>query len=708
MKKKRIEAKFDKKIKNTPLRFINRELSWLNFNERVLSESQNQKNPLLERLRFLSISGNNLDEFHMVRVAGLWRQIKQKVFNRTADGLTTRQQFNEVSKSLKVLLKKQQSSWKVLKKKLESVKVKLLETTSELKKEEKEIQEIFKKKIFPSLTLLAIDPAHPFPFLPNRSITMVCSLKNQRGKVSYSLVIFPPKLQRFFKLSSKNCWVKSEDIIKKNFDLMFGDFELQAFTLIRIIRDSDIEFEEEAEDLILSFETALKKRRRGTVVGLYIQGRVEKKLLSFIKKSLNVDEERIFRFLSLIDINALNEIVEQGEQKLKFKKFKPRFPKRIDDFNGDCFSAIRNKDLVIHHPFETFDVVVKFLEQAAFDENVLSIKQTLYRTSDNSPIVKALINASNLGKSVTAVVELKARFDEEKNIKWSKDLEKAGVNIVYGFVRWKTHAKISLITRKEQNKVNSYAHFGTGNYHPITAKVYSDLSIFSCDTRLVEDALNLFNFITGYTKPKNMHLLSYSPILLRQKLVSLIDTEISNKKKGLPAEIWIKVNSLIDSEIIDRLYNASQNGVKIKLIVRGICGLRPGIKGFSENIKVKSVIGRFLEHSRIFCFSNGNDMPSSKNSVFISSADLMTRNIDRRVEAFIPVINETVHEQILKQIMITYLKDNVNSWTLNPNGTYKKKVSKSKPFSAFQYFIKNPSLSGRGSKVMKKNIDTRY
>ena len=699
MKKKITETIFDKNIYNKPYRFINRELSWLNFNQRVLSESCDNKNPLLERLRFLSISGNNLDEFHMVRVAGLLRQIKQKVFKRTADGLTMRQQFNEVNKSLTTLLKKQQSCWKVLKTELETKNVKLIETPRDLKKEKKETQKIFKKKIFPSLTLLAIDPAHPFPFLPNRSITMVCSLKNQKGKVSYSLVIFPPKLQRFFKLSSKNCWIKSEDIIKGNFDLIFPDYKLQAFTLIRIIRDSDIEFEEEAEDLLLSFETALKERRRGRVVALYVQGRVEKKLLSFIKKSLKVDEERIFRISSLIDINSLNEIVEQGEQKLKFKKFRPRFPQRINDFNGDCFAAIRNKDLVVHHPFETFDVVINFLEQAADDENVISIKQTLYRTSDNSPIVQALIRASNLGKSVTAVVELKARFDEEKNIKWSKDLEKAGVNIVYGFVKLKTHTKISLVTRKEKNTLNTYAHFGTGNYHPLTAKVYTDLSIFSCETKLVEDSFNLFNFITGYTEPKKMHLLSYSPILLRHKLVSLIDNEIVNRKKGLPAEVWIKVNSLIDSEIIDKLYNASQNGVKIKLIVRGICGIRPGIKGFSENIKVKSVIGRFLEHSRIFCFANGEDMPSSKNSVFISSADLMTRNIERRVEAFIPIINKTVHEQILKQIMITYLKDNLNSWTLNPDGTYEKKISKSNPFSAFQYFIKNPSLSGRGSRL---------
>jgi len=699
MKKKNTKIVYDEKIKNTPLRFINRELSWLNFNERVLSESENNQNPLMERLRFLSISGNNLDEFHMVRVAGLYRQIKEKVFTRTDDGRTTRQQFNDVTKSLKLLLKKQQTVWDKLKKELGLKKTKILESKSELKNEKKKIEEIFRKNVYASLTPLAIDPAHPFPFLPSQSITMVCALKNKMDKLSYSLVIFPPKLQRFFKISKPNNFVKAEDIIKNNMKIIFPDFKLINFSLIRIIRDSDIEFEEEAEDLILSFETALKKRRRGTVIGLYIQGRVEKKLLAFIKRSLKVDEERIFRVNSLLDINCLNEIVEKSnDEQLKFKKFKSRFPQRIKDFNGDCFSAIKKKDLIVHHPFESFDVVVNFIEQSASDKNVISIKQTLYRTSDNSPIVKALIKASNKGKSVTAVVELKARFDEEKNIKWAKDLEKAGVNIVYGFVKWKTHAKISLVTRKEQNEIISYVHFGTGNYHPINAKIYTDLSFFSCNSKLVDDALKVFNFITGYTTPKKMNLISYSPNLLRNDLNKYIQQEIENKQKGLPSGIWIKINSLIDKEIIDKLYFASQSGVKIKLIVRGICGLRPGIKNFSDNIEVKSIIGRFLEHSRIFCFSNGFNMPSPKNKVFISSADLMTRNLDRRIETFIPITNSTVHEQILSQIMISYLKDKQNSWILQPNGDYlKKNIDKS--FSAHNFFIRNPSLSGRGSSL---------
>ena len=700
MKKKNTIIVYDERIKNTPLRFINRELSWLNFNERVLSESENKENPLMERLRFLSISGNNLDEFHMVRVAGLYRQIKEKVFTRTDDGRTTKQQFNDVTKSLKLLIKKQQVVWNKLKKELGLKKTKILETKLEFKNEKKKIEEVFRKNIYASLTPLAIDPAHPFPFLPSQSITMVCALKNKMNKLSYSLVIFPPKLERFFKISKPNNFVKAEDIIKSNIKIIFPDFKLINFSLIKIIRDSDIEFEEEAEDLILSFETALKKRRRGVVIGLYIQGRVEKKLLAFIKKSLKVDEKRIFRVNSLLDINSLNEIVEKSDEQLKFKKFKSRFPQRIKDFNGDCFSAIKKKDLIVHHPFESFDVVVNFIEQSASDKNVISIKQTLYRTSDNSPIVKALIKASNKGKSVTAVVELKARFDEEKNIKWAKDLEKAGVNIVYGFVNLKTHAKISLVTRKEQNEIISYVHFGTGNYHPITAKVYTDLSFFSCNSKLADDALKVFNFITGYTTPKKMNLISYSPNLLRNDLNKYIQQEIENKQKGLPSGIWIKINSLIDKEIIDKLYFASQSGVKIILIVRGICGLRPGIKNFSDNIEVKSIIGRFLEHSRVFCFSNGFDMPSPKNRVFISSADLMTRNLDRRIETFIPITNSTVHEQILNQIMISYLKDNQNSWILQPNGDYlKENIDKS--FSAHKFFIKNPSLSGRGSLLKK-------
>lgn len=697
-----MKKKFNKNIQNSPIRFINRELSWLSFNDRVLSESENLQNLLIERLRFLSISGNNLDEFHMVRVAGLYRLIKQKVSMRTDDGRTTRQQFNDVTKSLRSLLKKQQNIWNSLKKELSTKKIKVLEIPKDFKKEEKKIVEVFKKSILPSLTPLAIDSAHPFPFLPNQSITMVCALINKKGKLSYSLVIFPPKLQRFFKVSNPNNFAKSEDIIKKNIKVIFPDFKLKSFSLIRVIRDSDIEFEEEAEDLILSFETALKKRRRGTVIGLYIQGRVEKKLLSFIKKSLKVSEERIFRVNSLLDINSLNEIVEHADQDLKFKKIKPRFPQRIIDYNGSCFSAIKKKDIIVHHPFESFDVVVNFLEQAAIDDFVVSIKQTLYRTSKNSSIIKALIDASNNGKSVTAIVELKARFDEEKNIKWARDLEKAGVHIVYGFVNLKTHAKISVVTRKEGDELESYVHFGTGNYHPITAKTYTDLSFFSCNKDLANDALKVFNFITGYTKPEKMNLLTYSPKFLREKLTSLINNEITNKKKNLPAQIWIKVNSLIDSNIIDQLYFASQNGVKIKLIVRGICGLRPGIPGFSENIEVKSIIGRFLEHSRIFCFANGNKMPNEKNFVFISSADLMTRNLDRRVEAFIPITNETVQKQILNQIMVAYLKDKKNSWKLKSNGSYERIASKSVGFSAHKYFIDNPSLSGRGSKFKKK------
>jgi|TARA_Y100000813_G_scaffold58599_1_gene41325 polyphosphate kinase len=684
-------------IKKSPQRFINRELSWLNFNERVLKEAQNNKNPILERLRFLSISGNNLDEFHMVRVAGLFRQLKKKIFIRTSDGRTTRQQYQEVAKSMKILLKKQQLILTDLREKLEKEKIRIIDSPKNLKKKREIIYTIFEKKIFSTLTPLAIDPAHPFPFLPNLSLSLVCSLKNKAGKTSYSLVILPPKLKRFFKISKKeDIFVSSENIILQNLKSIFPDYKLAHYTFIRIIRDSDIDFEEEAEDLLLSFETALKKRRRGEVVGLYVQGRVEKKLLNFLRKSLKVKDESIFRLKSILDVSSLNELIDEKKLSLCFKPFKSRYPQRILDFKGKCFSAIKKKDILIHHPFESFDVVVNFLQQASKDPKVISIKQTLYRTSSESPIIEALKTASNNGKSVTAVVELKARFDEEKNIQWAKDLEKSGVNIVYGFLKWKTHAKISLISRQEDDDITSYVHFGTGNYHPITAKIYTDLSYFSCNEELVNDALKIFNFITGYTKPQKMQLVSYSPTLLRNFMIELIDNEIINSKKKLPAEIWIKVNSLIDDEIIDKLYEASQAGVKIFLIVRGICGLRPGVKNLSENIFVKSLVGRFLEHSRIYCFANGKKMPDRQNKIFISSADMMTRNLDRRVETFIPIINDTVHKQVLEQIMISYLKDNTNSWVLDHNGVYKK-IKKRNVFSAHNFFINNPSLSGRGS-----------
>ena len=674
-------------------RFINRELSWLSFNERVLEEAKNTRYPILERLRFLSISGNNLDEFHMVRVAGLTKQVRERFKTKSADGRTPSEQLKDVTYSLRKLIDRQQVMWGELKKNLSKEKIKIINSQNDFRKHKKEIFSIFDKEILPTLTPMTIDPTLPFPFLSNLSSTLVLSLSEKKNKFN-AIVMFPENLQRFYKVyKDKDIFVKTEDIILLNVQKLFPNFKLLDSAFIRIIRDSDIEFEEEAEDLMGSFEVALKKRRLGSVIGLYVMENIGQRLLKFIKKELGVSNIGLFKVKSELNIESLNQIISLSNNNLLFKRFVPRFPKRIKNYKGDCFAAIKNKDLMIHHPFESFDVVVQFLTQASSDPHVISIKQTLYRTSANSPIIEALIEASNNGKSVTAIVELKARFDEERNIKWARDLMQAGVNIVYGFVNWKTHAKISMVTRRERGKIVTYTHFGTGNYHPVTAKIYTDLSLFSCNKELGIDAGKIFNFITGNANPENMNLIFFSPINMREKLIELINQEIKNKKRNLPSGIWIKINSLIDPDIIDALYRASICGVTIKLIVRGICGLRPGIKGLSENISVKSVIGRFLEHSRIYCFANGKQMPSKGVKVFISSADLMTRNLDRRVEALIPIKDQTLHQQILEQIMVSYIKDNLQSSELLSDGTYKKLVSKNDMFSAHDFFMNNPSLS---------------
>lgn len=674
-------------------RFINRELSWLSFNERVLEEAKNTRYPILERLRFLSISGNNLDEFHMVRIAGLTKQVRERLKTKSADGRTPEEQLKDVTYSLKKLIDRQQVMWGELKKNLSKEKIKIINSQNDFRKHKKEIFSIFDKEILPTLTPMTIDPTLPFPFLSNLSSTLVLSLSEKKNKFN-AIVTFPENLQRFYRVyKDKDIFIKTEDIILLNVQKLFPNFKLLDSAFIRIIRDSDIEFEEEAEDLMGSFEVALKKRRLGSVIGLYVMENIGQRLLKFIKKELGVSNIGLFKVKSELNIESLNQIISLSNNNLLFKRFVPRFPKRIKNYKGDCFAAIKNKDLMIHHPFESFDVVVQFLTQASSDPHVISIKQTLYRTSANSPIIEALIEASNNGKSVTAIVELKARFDEERNIKWARDLMQAGVNIVYGFVNWKTHAKISMVTRRERGKIVTYTHFGTGNYHPVTAKIYTDLSLFSCNKELGIDAGKIFNFITGNANPENMNLIFFSPINMREKLIELINQEIKNKKRNLPSGIWIKINSLIDPDIIDALYRASICGVTIKLIVRGICGLRPGIKGLSENISVKSVIGRFLEHSRIYCFANGKQMPSKGVKVFISSADLMTRNLDRRVEALIPIKDQTLHQQILERIMVSYIKDNLQSSELLSDGTYKKLVSKNDMFSAHDFFMNNPSLS---------------
>jgi len=694
---------------HNPTRFINRELSWLAFNERVLEEAANKRNPLLERVHFLSISAKNLDEFTMVRVAGLMDHIRLRSDLMSDDGLTPEEQLHRINKASRDLVDQQQKVWKKLRADLENNGISIEERNTLDTTEVKWLETYFIENIFPVLTPIAIDPAHPFPFLPNLGIAQLFLFTRENKKQEQIAVIpFPQKLPRFIALpthkkKSKSTlrYVKLEDVIELNWQTLFPSAVKRASTLMRIVRDSDLDIEEEAEDLVRYFERAVKRRRRGRIIRIKVASPVQPVLMQFIMSQMQVESEDVISTQGMIGLSNLSEICDIARPDLKYTPYNVRFPERITDYGGDCFAAIEAKDIVVHHPFESFDVVVQFLRQAARDKDVVSIKQTLYRTSQDSPIVQALIEAAEAGKSVTAIVELKARFDEEANIKWARDLERAGAQVVYGFVHLKTHTKVSLVTRRAEGKLRSYVHFGTGNYHPTTAKLYTDLSFFTCDPLICRDVAQLFNFLTGYTQPKALAKLVLAPRDMRSTLLKMIDNEVAMVKAGKPGHIWAKMNALVDPAIIDGLYWASQQKVKIDLIVRGICCLRPGVPGLSENIRVKSIVGRFLEHARIFCFGNGHGLPSPNAKVFISSADWMPRNFDWRVEAMMPVENPTVHAQIMSQIMMANIKDEKNSWILQQDGSYKRVHATDKSFSAHEYFMNNPSLSGRG-KALKK------
>ncbi len=686
-------------------RYFNRELSWLAFNRRVLEEACNPAHPLLERLRFLSISGNNLDEFFMVRVAGLKGQQMKDVDRRSSDGLTPGQQLAAITTEADALMASQQAVWGDLRTLLDEAGLHVLRRDEVDPEAAEWLETHFREQIFPILTPQALDPAHPFPFIPNKGLSVMFDVVRQSdGEPVRELVMIPASAPRFVRLPGEPArYVSIEALLKRFAPVLFPGYTLVGAAAFRVLRDSDIEIDEEAEDLVRYFANAIKRRRRGRVIRLELETGMPDALAQVLRDELGGADATITESGNLLSIGDLDAVIDEDRPDLKFLPFVPRFPERIREFGGDCFAAIRSKDIVVHHPYETFDVVLAFLKQAALDPDVIAIKQTLYRAGKQPAVINALIAAAEAGKSVTAVVELRARFDEEQNILWASALERAGVQVVYGFLEWKTHAKVSMVVRREGGQFRTYCHFGTGNYHPVTARIYTDLSFFTADPRMGRDAAQMFNYVTGYVEPTDITKLSLSPRDLRQKLLDLIDVEIANARAGKAGAVWAKMNSLVDPAIIDKLYEASGAGVEIELIIRGICCLRPGVVGMSENIRVKSIIGRFLEHSRIFCFGNGAALPNDDARVFISSADWMPRNFDRRVEYMLPIENPTVHDQVLDQVMVANLIDSEQSWELEPDGRYVREVPGDKPFNLHRYFMTNPSLSGRGAALAESD-----
>jgi polyphosphate kinase len=684
-------------------RYFNRELSWLAFNRRVLEESCNAAHPLLERLRFLSISASNLDEFFMVRVAGLKAHQLLGVEEQSMDGLTPSQQLAAITAEVDLLVTNQQQIWLDIQAALADSGMAVVGEEPLEEEAEKWLSDYFRDELFPLLTPQAIDPAHPFPFIPNRGLALIFEMRKGRSEPVREIVMLPSALPRFVRIPGTiSRYIALETLVRRNTDYLFPRYQVLRGGAFRVTRDSDIEIEEEAEDLVRYFRTAVKRRRRGRVIRLELEPEMPEGLVEVLFEGLDAANAIVTETRGFLGMADLSVLVDEDRPDLKFTPFNPRFPERIREHGGDCFAAIREKDILVHHPYESFEVVVEFIRQAAADPDVVAIKQTLYRAGKQSEIIKALIDAAEAGKSVTAAVELKARFDEEQNLMWAAALERAGVQVVYGFIDWKTHAKVSMVVRREEKGYRTYCHFGTGNYHPVTARVYTDVSYFTADPKIGKDAAKLFNYITGYVEPRNLKQLVISPQNLRAELLRLIEDEIVAAREGKPAGIWAKLNSVVDPMVIDKLYDASSAGVPIDLVVRGICCLRPGVPGLSDNIHVKSIVGRFLEHARLWCFANGHELPHPEAKVYMSSADWMERNFDRRIEYMLLIESPTVHAQLLDQVMLANLLDNEQSWRLNADGTYDRLQPKvGQAFNLHSYFMSNPSLSGRGQALRK-------
>ncbi|MDX9713219.1 MAG: polyphosphate kinase 1 [Ignavibacteriales bacterium] len=664
-----------------PENFINRDLSWVEFNKRVLDEALNPELPLLDKIKFISIFCSNLDEFYMIRVSGIKEQIAANISEPAIDGLTPIEQLSKVEIALKPLLQKLDNLWTTeIIPALKEQGISLI-SIDELGLAEKEkLTNYFKKEIFPVLTPLAFDPGRPFPYISNLSLNLAILIQKPNGEQHFARVKMPSILPRLLQIdsildSSKQSSVDGNfsatyiwlgDIIKNNLNLLFPGMEIVEAHRFRITRNTDIELQEdEADDLLSVMEENIKQRRFGSVVRLEVGHPMPDFMLDTLIENLEINKEDVHTSDGPLGLSDVMSLYNLPVHQLKEKPFYPVTPKVFEE-DEDYFSIIRQKDILLHHPYHSFTPVIDFIKNAAKDPDVLAIKQTLYRVGSDSPIIKCLIEAAEMGKQVAVLVELKARFDEQNNIFWARELEKVGIHVVYGLVGLKIHAKMTLVVRKEYDGVKRYVHISTGNYNAITAKLYTDLGFFTSDEDICGDVSDIFNFLTGYSKQKEYKKLLVSPVNMREKVLELIYKEIENASAGTESKIYMKLNSLVDPLVISALYEASSAGVDIKLVVRGVCSLIPGVKGLSENIEVKSIVGRYLEHSRVFYFYNGGN-----EKVFISSADMMQRNLDRRVEVAVPVENQKLKEEVISTLIKVTLKDNVKARLLQPDGSYK-------------------------------------